>query len=185
LVARREAAFDDGIPTLSLHDTWAAIVAIDEGCRIQAFNREAERITGLRAHEVVGRRFCHALWPMDCSASPERSGCPWQHAIQGHERRKHPREIMARVGERRIDVLLGARTTLTERGTPGALITFVDLTQRREMERVRNELVAEVFHELRSPICAISMAAHFLNADFDRLGMQSVPAFLQGRLVHW
>ena len=75
--------------------------------------------------------------------------------------------------------------TRTERGTPGALITFVDLSQRREMERVRNELVAEVFHERRSPIGAISMAAHFLNADFDRLGMQSVPAFLQGRLVHW
>src|SRR5438132_6994179 len=116
LIARREAAFDDGIPTLSLHDTWAAIVAIDEGCRICAFNPEAERITGLRAHEVLGRRFCHALWPMGCSASPERSGCPWQPAVQGHERRKHPREIMARIGERRIDVLLGARTTLTEPG---------------------------------------------------------------------
>src|SRR5438067_12158767 len=86
LVARREAAFDDGIPTLSLHDTWAAIVAIDEGCRICAFNREAERITGLRAPEVLGRRFCHALWPMGCSARPERSGCPWHPAIHGHQR---------------------------------------------------------------------------------------------------
>src|SRR5205807_9323472 len=128
LVARREAAVDGGLATLSLHDTWAAIVAIDEGCRIEAFNREAERITGLQAQEVLGRRFCHALWPMGCSASPERLGCPWQHAIQGHERRKHPREVMARIGERRVDVLLGARTTLSERGTPGALITFVDLT---------------------------------------------------------
>ena len=178
LVARREAAVDDGLPTLSLHDTWAAIVAIDEDCRICAFNREAERITGLQAPEVLGRRFCQALWPMGCSASPEHSGCPWQHAIQGRERRKHPREIMARIGERRIDVLLGARATLTERGTPGALITFVDLSQRREMERVRNELVAEVFHELRSPICAISMAAHFLNADFDRLEPERIRSML-------
>jgi len=39
LVARRETAFDDGMPTLSLHDTWAAIVAIDDDCRIGAFNR--------------------------------------------------------------------------------------------------------------------------------------------------
>src|SRR5919197_729943 len=79
LVARRETAFDDGMPTLSLHDTWAA---------------------------------------------------------------------------------------------------FVDLSQRREMERVRNELVAEVFHELRSPICAISMAAHFLNADFDHLEPERIRSML-------
>src|ERR671927_475452 len=102
LGARREAAVSLGLPTLSLHDTWAAIVAIDDGCRVCAFNREAERITGLQAQEVLGRRFCQALWPMGCSASPERLGCPWQPAIQGHERRKHPREIIARVGERRI-----------------------------------------------------------------------------------
>ena len=178
LGARCEAAAGHGLPPLSLHDTWAAIVAIDEDCRIRAFNREAERITGLQAPEVLGRRFCQALWPLGCSASPEHSGCPWQYAIQGRERRKHPREIMARIGERRIDVLLGARTTVTERGTPGALITFVDLSQRREMERVRNELVAEVFHELRSPICAISMAAHFLNADFDRLEPERIRSML-------
>src|SRR5437763_11379201 len=132
LVARHGTAFDDGMPTLSLHDTWAAIVAIDEDCRIRAFNREAERITGLHAPEVLGRRFCEALWPMDCGAGPEHSSCPWPHAIHGHERRRHPREVMARIGERRLDVLVGARTSLTDSGRPGALITFVDLTQRRD-----------------------------------------------------
>ena len=59
------------------------------------------------------------------------------------------------------------------------MITFVDLTQRREMERVRNELMAEVFHELRSPICAISMAAHFLNADFDHLEPERIRSMLR------
>lgn len=178
-VTRREMVFDEGNPGLSLHDTWAAMVAIDDCCRIRAFNREAERITGLRAHEVLGRRFCHALWPMGCSDDPERAGCPWQHAIEGRERRKHPREVTARIGERRIDILLGARTTLGEQGKRGAMITFVDLTPRREMERVRNELMAEVFHELRSPICAISMAAHFLNADFDTLEPERVRSMLR------
>src|SRR5579883_590969 len=178
LVARRDKIFDEGNPTLSLHDTWAALVAVDECCRIRAFNREAERITGLRAHEVLGRRFCQALWPMGCSDSAERIACPWQHAIEGRERRKHPREVTARIGDRRIDVLLGARSTMGEEGRPGALITFIDLSQRREMERVRGELMAEVFHELRSPICAISMAAHFLNADFDTLEPERIRSML-------
>lgn len=178
LVMRREVTSEEGNPTLTLHDTWAAMVAVDDSCRIRVFNREAERITGLRAHEVLGRRFCQALWPMGCSDNAERIGCPWQYAIEGREQRKHPREISARIGDRQVDILLGARTTLTEGGRPGALITFVDLTQRREMERVRHELMAEVFHELRSPICAISMAAHFLNADYDRLEPERIRSML-------
>ena len=178
LMMQRDMAFDDGMPVLSLHDTWAALVAIDEGCRITMFNSEAERITGLRACDVLGRRFCQALWPMGCSNSADRRGCPWQPAIEGRERRKYPREVTNRVGDRRVDILLGARTTRFDEGRPGALITFVDLTQRRETERVRNELVAEVFHELRSPICAISMAAHFLNADFDRLESERIRSML-------
>ncbi len=178
LVARRDVVVDEGHPALSLHDTWAGMVAVDEQCRIRLFNREAERITGLRAHEVLGRRFCQALWPMGCSENGERSGCPWKFAIEGREKRKHPREITAQIGDRRIDVLLGARSTRTEQGKPGAMITFVDLAQRREAERVRHELMAEVFHELRSPICAVSMAAHFLATDFDRMEPERVRSML-------
>ncbi|HZS87913.1 MAG TPA: PAS domain-containing sensor histidine kinase [Chloroflexota bacterium] len=178
LVARHDVMYDEGNPTVTLHDTWAAMVAVDEGCRIRLFNREAERITGLRAHEVLGRRFCQALWPMGCSDDAERTGCPWQYAIDGREKRKHPRELTARIGDRRVDILLGARSTTVDQDRPGALITFVDLSQRREIERVRHELLAEVFHELRSPICAISMAAHFLNTDFDRLETERVRSML-------
>lgn len=189
LMTRRDVVLDEGNPALSLHDTWAAMVAIDDGCRIRLFNPEAERITGLRAHDVLGRRFCQALWPMGCSDSAERIGCPWQYAVEGQERRKHPREITARIGDRRVDILLGARSTLAQ-GRPGAMITFVDLSQRREIERIRHELMAEVFHELRSPICAISMAAHFLNADYDRLESERIRSMLStiqhnaGRLLN-
>ena len=108
-MARRELVFDEGNPGLSLHDTWAAMVAIDDCCRIRAFNHEAERITGLQAHEVLGRRFCHALWPMGCSDNPERAGCPGSMPSRAASGASIPREITARIGDRRIDILLGAR----------------------------------------------------------------------------
>jgi signal transduction histidine kinase len=47
------------------------------------------------------------------------------------------------------------------------VLTLVDLTPHKAVERVRAALLAEVFHELRAPIGAIALAAHFLNADLE------------------
>src|SRR5439155_12626875 len=44
---------------------------------------------------------------------------------------------------------------------------------------VRAALMADVFHELRSPICAISMAAHFLSTDFERLSAASLRSMVE------
>src|SRR5207302_8124051 len=37
----------------------------------------------------------------------------------------------------------------------------------------------------RTPTCALSLAAHCWTSGFDRLGLRGVPAFPQGRRVHW
>jgi signal transduction histidine kinase len=167
--------------TRALQDTWAALVSIDGDCRIRAFNREAERLTGRTARAVLGRRVCAALWPMGCA--PDRGGCPWQPALEGTERRAQPREVTATVGTRPIDVLLGARPTTLGDGRPGALLTFIDLSQHRALDRVRASLMAEVFHELRSPIGSIAIAAHFLSADFATLPPARIRALL-GTIQH-
>jgi len=148
----------------ALRDTWAAIVAVDEDCSIRLFNGEAERITGRAASDVEGQHFCDAMGLDDCS--PDRATCAWRPAIDGAERRTQPRELTARVDGRRLDLLIGARHSPTPDGRPGALITFVDHSSYRTLEQTRATLMADVFHELRSPLSAITMAAYFLSADF-------------------
>jgi len=161
----------------AVEDTWAGLVAIDADCRIRVFNREAERVTGVAARTILGTRLCNALWPMGCG--DDRSSCPCRWAIAGNERRLQPREMTVRVGERRLDILLGIRPTRIAAGEPGALLTFIDLAHNRVQEETRNALVAEVFHELRSPICSISMAAHFLSADWDTLPPERLRGFVE------
>lgn len=179
-VARDVAASEEAIRAAglqALQDTWAALVTIDTQCHIRAFNREAERLTDLPAGAVLGRRLCHALWPMGCGA--DRSGCPWQPALERSERRVQPREVTAQVGEKPLDILLGARPTTLAEGQPGALLTFIDLTQHKALERVRAALMADVFHELRSPIGSISLAAHFLAADLETLPPERVRGLVE------
>ena len=37
----------------------------------------------------------------------------------------------------------------------GAVVTFIDVTQRREVDRLKNEFVSTVSHELRTPLTSI------------------------------
>jgi len=160
-----------------VEDTWAALVAVDAECRIRVFNREAARVTGVAADAVLGTRLCNALWPMGCG--DDRAACPCRWALTGNERRLQPREVTVRVGERTLDILLGIRPTRMAAGEPGALLTFIDLAHRRVQEETRNALVAEMFHELRSPLCSISMAAHFLSVDWETLPSERLRGFVE------
>lgn len=166
---------NESIGVMALEDTWAAVIAIDADCRISLFNAEAERLTGQYAADVVGRHVCDALG-LQCPVDAGR--CRWWRAVEGVERRKQPREATLRPEGRRVDVLLGGRASAGPDGRPGAVLTFIDLTPHRNMEQVRTALMGDVFHELRSPICAISMAAHFLDADFERLPPDRIRSLL-------
>jgi len=153
-----------GAPVLA--DTWAALIAIDPNCAITLFNGEAERLTGYRAEDTLGRHVCDVLG-LECGAAGV--DCRWRRAVVGAEHRKEPRATTLHPQGRRVEVLLGERQSRGADGRAGAVLTFIDLTYHRNMEQMRTALMADVFHELRSPVCAISMAAHFLDADFAQL----------------
>jgi PAS domain S-box-containing protein len=104
----------------------SAAIAVDELCRVCHVNEEAERLTGLRADDVLGRLFCRAVWPMGCGGDPDMPDCPWWRAIQGRERRIKPREMVVPMSGRSVRILLviSGVDTGTRRG---ALINFFDI----------------------------------------------------------
>src|SRR5215470_13485469 len=88
VMARQRAQLEERTHVVDV--TWAALVTVDSDCRIRAFNREAERITGLSTDAVLGQRACEVLFPV---SSGSHAACPWQRAVQGAERRVYPREV--------------------------------------------------------------------------------------------
>jgi len=165
----------ENAPALALTDTWAAVIAIGPACDITLFNAEAERLTDYRADDALGRHVCDVLG-LECCV--DEGGCRWRRAVAGAERRKQPRETTLHPRGRRVDVLLGARPRQDSDGQRGAVLTFIDLTYHHNIEQIRTALMADIFHELRSPVCAISMAAHFLDADFEQLPADRIRGLL-------
>jgi PAS domain S-box-containing protein len=64
-------------------------------------------------------------------------------------------DVYVRADGREIPVEVTATPLSDESTTFGAVVVFRDVTQRREVDRLKNEFISMVSHELRTPLTAI------------------------------
>jgi PAS domain S-box-containing protein len=128
------------------------VVLLDRTGRIRLWNAAAERITGLREEDVLGRQVATAVpgW-QEVAARVPVAGAGQAPAVES---------VPLDLGEREIWL------SLTAVGFEDGLVyTFRDLTEERRLETMRQDLVATVSHELRTPLAAIYGAALTLRRD--------------------
>jgi signal transduction histidine kinase len=154
----RPASYDD------LPD---GLVVADDAQRVVVFNRSAERLTGLPAAAVLGRRLGDAL-PLRDSR-----GRRWWDCIDPYQALStttgHPETALALPGGGQL--LVTAR--YVRAGGPTTPVTAVvaslrAASARDRLEREGAELVATVAHELRSPLTSVKGFTATLLAKWDR-----------------
>lgn len=131
-----------------------AIISIDGFQCITLFNQGAEKIFGYSAQEVIGQkldfllpqRFCnvHRQHVVDFGKSPNlarRMG--ERREIYG--RRKDGSEFPAEASISKIDMAKEIFYTVILR----------DITERKQIERMKDEFISVVSHELRTPLTSI------------------------------
>ena len=70
-------------------------------------------------------------------------------------------------GPPRRTVLLQAAPLHVDDGAPGVLVVIEDVTDRRRLEAVRRDFVANISHELKTPVGALGLLAETLLAEDD------------------
>jgi two-component system sensor histidine kinase SenX3 len=79
--------------------------------------------------------------------------------------------LEGREGSRPIDLFGPPRRTLVIAATPlpdGALVVVDDISERRRLEATRRDFVANISHELKTPVGALGLLAETLLAEDDR-----------------
>jgi len=142
--ARAEAE-DRAQAAFSLEQIDNGVVLVDQQGIVRVWNRAAASTTGTPAADAVGRRLDEVVPGWDAATAQLRSGSDGAQTfpleIRGHE------------------VWLDASAT---RFAGGIVFAFKDVTDDRQLETMRNDLIATVSHELRTPVTAVYGAAKTL-----------------------
>jgi len=133
----------------------SGVVMIDAEGRIVLVNRSAEEILGYSSKDFIGKRFDSANQPYELVQMIKE-------CIERNERIRD--EILFYFPEERILEVNLVPMQGVEDDWLGLVIVLHDITAFRRLERVRSEFVANVSHELKTPVAAVKGFAETLLA---------------------
>ncbi|GAA1829775.1 sensor histidine kinase [Microlunatus capsulatus] len=132
------------------------IYGVDRFGLVTFVNPAAAEALGYEALELIGHD-AHATFhaPAPTGQAYPSESCYIAEAIRDGIATNAEEDSYLRADGLEIPVEVTA-TPLTDDGaTLGAVVVFRDVTQRREVDRLKNEFVSMVSHELRTPLTAI------------------------------
>jgi len=133
----------------------SGVVMIGPDGRIRIYNRSAELLIGSLARERVGRSYTEAKQQYEL-LQLIRTGFETGEPI--HE------ELTVYYPEERLLELHLVPIPMDDDTAPGLLLVLQDVSAIRRLERMRSEFVANVSHELKTPVAAVKGFAETLLA---------------------
>jgi PAS domain S-box-containing protein len=141
---------------LLLSSVGDGIYGVDAAGVVTFVNPAAARVLGTAAEELIGQE-AHATFhdsQPDGTPFPVQ-GCYITEAIQGQKVASGEEDNYRRADGGSLPVEVTATPLVEEGRAIGAVVVFRDVTQRREVDRMKSEFVSMVSHELRTPLAAI------------------------------
>lgn len=122
------------------------VIVIDSGNRIEALNRGMKQIMGAMHGDIVGRTVIEAFRSIELHDALERFRQTKQPILQEIALGDN-NEIVLDVNISSIKPLPGE--------SPKTMMVFHNVTRLKKLERIRADFVANVTHEIRTPLTAI------------------------------
>ncbi|CAH1226083.1 MULTISPECIES: two-component system histidine kinase PnpS [Paenibacillus] len=129
------------------------IIMIDAGQSIALVNREAERMLGIQAARVTGKPYTELKRHYELTHTIEES-------VELRERMSE--EVSIYNPEQHLLRIDGVTMSENDGGYRGMLFLLQDVTAIRRLEKMRSEFVANVSHELKTPVAAVKGFAETL-----------------------
>jgi PAS domain S-box-containing protein len=145
------------------------IVTIDAQGKATSFSAAAERITGWRAEEVVGRRIDDVFRTVD--------GDPFSEEIP-HPRGKRSVRVLHRSGRPLTLATTAASVGSPDGGAAQVALVLRDITEEESVQSLRSYFLANISHEFRTPLSAINASVELLLEDLETISKSELAELL-------
>ena len=143
------------------------IFGIDLDGRVTVVNSAAAQMLGYKRHEILDQAMHELLHHSRADGSPyPKSECPIENTLEKRDSVRISDEVFWRKDGSSFPVEYVARPQIeaaadgsTEGGKPiGVVVAFTDTTERRALDRMKDEFISTVSHELRTPLTSLRAA---------------------------
>ena len=134
-------------------------------------NPSAEHTTGYTLDEINGQEIhsvLHYTHPDGVQYHPEN--CPVLVALKGMQRVKDQEDNFIRKDGSVFPISFSLAPLEQEGQSVGAVLEFQDITKRKELERQKDDFMAIVSHELKTPVTSLKAFAQVLQNRFAKAG---------------
>ena len=132
------------------------IYGVDHGGRVTFINPSGAAALGYDSADLHGRRAHDAFHaPTEDGTPYPWSGCYITDAIRSGVVASAEEDVYVRSDGETFPVEITASPLVDDDEVRGAVVVFRDVTQRREVDRMKNEFLSVVSHELRTPLTSI------------------------------
>jgi len=146
------------------------ICAIDKDGRFSTANPASVRLLGLSPEELLGSRLVDVIAPEDRAEM-----LAWTSSLRENKGEREKEFRVCKENGTIVDTLWSGHWSEAERSL---FFVIHDMTDRKELERARQELVAMLTHDLRSPLTTIrgmiEMAGDGMLGDLNERGVRLV-----------
>jgi PAS domain S-box-containing protein len=141
---------------LILESAGDGIFGMDMAGRLTFINKAGARTLGYNSEQLTGRDVHELIQHSHADGTPySRSASPMLQALRRQEQIGMRDEVFWREDGTAIPVEYSA-TPLIENGqVSGAVVAFQDISERRRLEKMKDEFISTVSHELRTPLTSL------------------------------
>ncbi|MFE6970570.1 response regulator [Isoptericola sp. NPDC057653] len=141
------------------------IYGVDTAGRVTFVNAAGARTLGVTAADLVGHDAHETFHAPAADGTPYPSDrCYITEAVRDGVTATAEQDVYRRLDGKDVPVEVTASPLRADGEVTGAVVVFRDVTERREVERIKDEFVSVVSHELRTPLTSIRGALGLLDS---------------------
>ena len=141
---------------LILQSVGDGIFGIDLEGKLTFINEAGARMLGYTPDQLTGGDLHELIHPSPADGPPySRSASPILQALRRAEPVRMRDEVFWRRDGTAIEVEYSASPLLDDGRVSGMVVAFQDVSERRRLERMKDEFISTVSHELRTPLTSL------------------------------